>query len=362
VSFDLAVPVIAAPMAGGSSTPGLVAAVNAAGGLGFLAAGYRSAGAMTEQIHRTRELTDRPFGVNLFVPAEPADPVVVAAYRERLLPEAERYGVALPAAIAPDRDDWDAKLAALIADPVPYVSYTFGLPTAEEVAAVRAAGVRQIGTVTTPREARAAAALGLDALTVQGPEAGGHRATHRAEDEPGTVPLLELLTAVRAETALPLIAAGGLMDGADIARALAAGRTPSSSAPRCCAPTSPARPSRTGGRCWSRPAPRSPRRSPAAPHAACATPSSTATSRTRRPATPRCTTSPSRCAAPPPPAATWTPCTCGPAPATGSPAPGRRPTWSARCGARLGPTGLSPVRTGSGRSSPAGTPAGCAAR
>ncbi|MFD8754144.1 nitronate monooxygenase [Kitasatospora sp. NPDC059577] len=219
----LAVPVIAAPMAGGASTPELVAAVNRAGGLGFLAAGYRSATAMTEQVALVRKSGDRPFGVNLFVPAPPGDRAAVAAYRERLRPEAEQWGVTLPEDIGPDRDDWEAKLAALLADPVPVVSYTFGLPTAEEAAALRAVGTLQIGTVTTPEEAQAAQAVGMDALCVQGPEAGGHRGTHRVADLPGELPLLELLPAVREVTALPLIAAGGIGDGAAIAAALRAG-------------------------------------------------------------------------------------------------------------------------------------------
>ncbi len=219
----LTVPVMAAPMAGGASTPQLVAAVNGAGGLGFLAAGYRSAVAMTEQIAAVWELTDRPFGVNLFVPAGPADPAVVADYRARLLPEAERWGVELPVTIAPDRDDWDAKIAALRADPVPLVSYTFGLPTPAEAAALRALGSTQIGTVTSAAEALAAARAGMDALCVQGPEAGGHRATHRADATPGTALLLALLAEIRRVTDLPLIAAGGLGDGPAIAAALRAG-------------------------------------------------------------------------------------------------------------------------------------------
>ncbi|MGW4379856.1 nitronate monooxygenase [Kitasatospora sp. NPDC004531] len=223
MALDREVPLIAAPMAGGPTTPELVAAVNSAGGLGFLAAGYRTVDATLEQIRRTRELTDRPFGVNLFVPAPPSDPEAVAAYREHLRPEAEQRGVELPAAIRADRDDWDAKLDALLREPVAHVSYTFGLPGRDEAAALRAAGIRQLGTVTTPDEARAATALGLDALVVQGPEAGGHRGTHRAEDTPGTLPLLQLLAAVREVTPLPLIAAGGLGDGPAIAAALRAG-------------------------------------------------------------------------------------------------------------------------------------------
>ncbi|MFE4973970.1 nitronate monooxygenase [Kitasatospora sp. NPDC056651] len=220
---ELAVPVIAAPMAGGPSTPELAVAVNRAGGLGFLAAGMKTVEALAEQIAAVRKATDRPYGVNLFVPGTPADRAVVDAYRERLRPEAERWGVALPEEIGPDRDGWEAKLALLLADPVPVVSYTFGLPTAEEAAALRAAGTTQVATVTTPREARAAEALGMDALCVQGPEAGGHRSTHRVTDRPEELPLLELLPAVREVTALPLVAAGGLGDGAAIAAALRAG-------------------------------------------------------------------------------------------------------------------------------------------
>ncbi|WP_235502907.1 nitronate monooxygenase family protein, partial [Kitasatospora sp. Root187] len=153
----------------------------------------------------------------------PADPAAVAAYRERLRPEAVRHGVDLPERIGPDRDDWEAKLELLLADPVPVLSYTFGLPSAAEAAALRAVGSYQIGTVTTPAEARAATLLGLDALCVQGPEAGGHRGTHRQSAVPSTSPLPELLAAVRTVTALPLIAAGGLTDGAGIAAALRAG-------------------------------------------------------------------------------------------------------------------------------------------
>ncbi|GAA2145736.1 nitronate monooxygenase [Kitasatospora kazusensis] len=221
----LAVPVVAAPMAGGSSTPQLVAAVSGAGGLGFLAAGYRSTAALAEQIATVRGLTDRPFGVNLFVPAGPGDPAAVAAYRARLLPEAERWGVELPAAVAPDRDEWDAKIAALLADPVPVVSYTFGLPSPAEAAALRAVGSTQVGTVTTAAEALAAVATGMDVLCVQGPEAGGHRATHRADAVPGETPLPALLAEVRRVTDLPLIAAGGLGDGPAVAAALRAGAT-----------------------------------------------------------------------------------------------------------------------------------------
>lgn len=224
---DVALPILAAPMAGGASTPELVAAVAAAGGFGSLAAGYRSATAMSEQIAATRKLTDRPFGVNLFVPAA-TDPAALAglpAYREELRPDAERLGARLPEEIPADDEDWAAKIAALVADPVPVVSYTFGLPTPAEAEALAAVGTAQVATVTSVAEARAAAELGMSALAVQGPEAGGHRGTHSVAAEPGTEPLLALLAKVRAAVGLPIIAAGGIGDGPAIAAALTAGAT-----------------------------------------------------------------------------------------------------------------------------------------
>lgn len=128
----LALPIIAAPMAGGPSRPELVAAVAAIGGSGFLAAGYRTAGQMHDQIKSTRALTDAPFGVNLFVPNDdPVDDSAIGDYRQALAATAAEYGLtdlALPNTDCPDTDDWDAKIAVLQSDPVPMVSFTFGLP------------------------------------------------------------------------------------------------------------------------------------------------------------------------------------------------------------------------------------------
>jgi nitronate monooxygenase len=232
------IPIIAAPMAGGASTPALVAAVSGAGGLGFLAAGYRDAGQLAADIARTRELTDQPFGVNVFVPdaanaarsAAPADaaspggdPEALAAYRDELAPEAARRGVQLPPTDAADTDRWSAKIDLLLADPVPVVSFTFGLPDAELIARLRAAGSLVVLSVSDPAEALAAARLGPDALCVQGPAAGGHRATHLVGTVPNDTDLLTLLAQVRAVTRLPLIAAGGLSRPDQLAAALSAG-------------------------------------------------------------------------------------------------------------------------------------------
>lgn len=231
--FDIATlptPIVAAPMAGGPSTPELVAAVAGAGGMGFLAAGYRSSTEVADQIARTRELTDRPFGVNLFVPArQPRGAALeavrahVAAYRGALEGDAGRLGVRLPEPNWSDDDGWEEKVALLtLVERVSVVSFTFGVPGANVVEDLQAVGTSVWVTVTTYDEAVAARDAGADALVVQGFDAGGHRSTHRVDDEPNELDHLALLPIV-ADVGLPMIAAGGVTTSGDVGRARAAG-------------------------------------------------------------------------------------------------------------------------------------------
>jgi nitronate monooxygenase len=214
-------PVIQAPMAGEPSTPALAAAVSAAGGLGFLAAGYKTPARVAEDIAVVRTQTDRPFGVNVFVPdPRPVDLAAVDRYRATLQPEAARYGVPLGEPRMDD-DGWSAKLDLLLDERVPVASFTFGCPAAAEVARLRAAGTLVVVTVTSVPEARIAAAAGADLLCVQGIEAGGHRGTFA--DAPGDTALLPLLALVAAAVDLPLVGAGGIMTGPGVAAVLAAG-------------------------------------------------------------------------------------------------------------------------------------------
>lgn len=221
---DLRVPLVQAPMAGGVSTPELAVAVGRAGGLGFLAAGYLSPDTVAAQIAEVRASVEL-FGVNLFVPQPVAEPDRIAAYRRELeATDAQRYGVTLPEPNLDDTDHWQAKLALLLDDPVPVVSFTFGLPDADTVARFKEQGTYTVGTVTDVDEARQAAEIGIDALCVQGPEAGGHRGVFDPAAVPSTTPLLLLLNEIRAATpSLPLIAAGGLATADDVARARATG-------------------------------------------------------------------------------------------------------------------------------------------
>ena len=215
-------PVVQAPMGGGPSTPALAAAVSEAGGLGFIAAGYRRPDAVREEIEELRRLTSRPFGLNLFVPGVPSrNPGGLARYAESLAGEAARYGVDIGEPRYDD-DGWKAKLALVREEGVPVVSFTFGCPEASVLESLEAAGCATWVTVTSAAEGVAAANAGAAALVAQGFEAGGHRGSHDP-GAPADVGLLALIQLVREVTELPLVATGGIATGRGVAAVLAAG-------------------------------------------------------------------------------------------------------------------------------------------
>lgn len=253
------VPVLVAPMAGGPSTPELVAAMIRAGGGGFLAGGMRTPDQVRAQVDRLRALladdgarTPSPaarFGVNLFVPdavntaipdaartpgALAARAEAVAAHRERLTALARDLDAPLPdaAAVTPDpareREQFAAFLAAAEEQAWPAVSFTFGLPAPAVFDRLAAAGIPAGVTVTSAEEARAAVGHGAVFLVVQGPKAGGHRGTLDPAARPGITDLRTLLSEVRQalrDTPVPLVAAGGVTDAGQVGRLLAAGAT-----------------------------------------------------------------------------------------------------------------------------------------
>ncbi|WP_329235867.1 nitronate monooxygenase [Actinoallomurus sp. NBC_01490] len=222
--LGLTVPVLAAPMAGGAGTPALVTAAARAGGLGFLAAGYKTPEALAGQIAAVRA-EGVPFGVNVFAPNPvPVDLDAYRRYARAIQPEAEPYGLDLTAGEPVEDDDrWKDKIDLLLADPVPVVSFTFGVPEPAVVGALRAAGSLVAQTVTSAEEARRAEEAGAGLLVVQCSAAGAHSGTLTPERMPEEIPLTELLARVRRATELPLIAAGGLATPDDVAGALRAG-------------------------------------------------------------------------------------------------------------------------------------------
>lgn len=209
---DLALPVVAAPMAGGPSTPALAAAVSEAGGLGFLAAGYKTPEVVAAELDAVRAATTAPVGLNVFViePYEP-DAAALEAYRRSLEGEAARLGCELGEARWED-DHWQAKVD-LVLDATPdVVSFTFGCPSAEALRRLAERGVLSSVTVTSVAEAQVAAARGAASLCVQGPRAGGHRGTWDQEADPDTTPILDLVSEVVAVVDVPAVAGGGISD------------------------------------------------------------------------------------------------------------------------------------------------------
>ena len=226
-------------MAGGPSTPELAVAVGRAGALGFLAAGYLTAEQLREDVAAVRAQSAR-FGVGLFAPGgAPADPKLVEAYAASLRADADRAGVELGRSRFDD-DGFEAKLDELLGDPVAAISFTFGIPPQTAIDALRAAGSEVWLTVTSPGEARDAAAAGADALIVQGVEAGGHRGVFVDDGGQPDLTLLAALQLVRAEVDLPLIAAGSVTTGAALAACSPPVPPRLRSGRRTCAPTKPA--------------------------------------------------------------------------------------------------------------------------
>ncbi len=220
---QLAEPIVQAPMAGGPSTPQLAIAVCEAGGLGFLAAGYRKPEDVRQEIEAVRAGTGRPFGVNLFVPSsEPAEPGRLHGYLRELEAEAQRHGVAVGDPRYED-DGWEQKLQLACEAQVAVTSFTFGCPPKEVVERLHGAGVAVWVTVTSAEEATQAQQAGADALVVQGSEAGGHRGGFTDDDESTATGLLALLRLVARRVSRPLVATGGIADGAGVAAVLCAG-------------------------------------------------------------------------------------------------------------------------------------------
>ncbi len=222
--LNLANPVLAAPMAGGASTPELVAAAATAGGFGFLAAGYKTPNELVDQIKAVRA-ANAPFAVNLFAPNPvPVELDAFRRYARAIQPEAERYGLDL-GGVAPVEDDdfWSGKVDVLLDDPVPVVSFTFGIPERRVIEAFRAAGTVVLQTVTTIDEARLAADANVDGLVVQSSDAGAHSGTFTPARPTAPVPLLELVAHIRGVVGLPVVAAGGLGTAGEVAGVRRAG-------------------------------------------------------------------------------------------------------------------------------------------
>jgi nitronate monooxygenase len=224
LAIDL--PIIQAPMAGVSS-PALAAAVANAGALGSIGVGATDADGARRMIAAVRERSKRSLNVNVFChrPAV-SDCTLDASWLDLLRPHFERFGATPPLRLKEiyrSFVDDDAMLAALLADKPRVVSFHFGLPSAERIRMLREAGIVLLASATSVAEGRAAANAGAQAVVAQGYEAGGHRGSFDADAEDDCLGTMALTRLLVRQLDVPVIAAGGIMDGAGIAAALRLG-------------------------------------------------------------------------------------------------------------------------------------------
>lgn len=224
--LGVAIPIVQAPMAG-VATPELAAAVSNAGGLGSIGVGASDAAGARAMIRATRARTDRPFNVNLFVHATAkADVPREQQWLQALRPLFNQYDTEPPSTLRTIYTSFadDAAMLAVLVEEAPLVvSFHFGVPSADRIAALKAVGCTLIASATSLNEARQIEAAGIDMIVAQGWEAGGHRGMFDPalpDDQLGTIALTRLLLA---HTSVPVIAAGGIMDGPGIRAALALG-------------------------------------------------------------------------------------------------------------------------------------------
>ncbi|WNS78540.1 nitronate monooxygenase [Domibacillus sp. DTU_2020_1001157_1_SI_ALB_TIR_016] len=217
--LNIQYPIIQAPMAGGITTSKLVAEVSNTGGLGMIGAGYMTPLQTKKQIREIKQLTPNPFGVNLFVPNEfyvTEDQVQSA--NQLLHPV--RTQLNIEPADHPDIPEFSSifqsfteQISVIIEEKVPVCSFTFGIPSKEVIAELKQHNIILIGTATTVREAIENEKLGMDMVVVQGSEAGGHRGNFIDEHQESLIGLMSLIPQVVDHVSIPVIAAGGIMDG-----------------------------------------------------------------------------------------------------------------------------------------------------
>jgi nitronate monooxygenase len=221
--FGIRHPLVQAGMAGGATTAALVAAVSGAGGLGTLGAGYLQPQAMRDAIQEVKSLTGEPFAVNLFVSETFEEPESRESANEVLAPYRRELGIDDPGSFYSYAPDFGEQLAVVIEERVPVFSFTFGIPSDRQLAALRESEIFTCGTATTVREAVELERRGVDSVCAQGYEAGGHRGTFIGDALEAMIGTLALVPQVSDAVDIPVLAAGGIMDGRGLAAAVALG-------------------------------------------------------------------------------------------------------------------------------------------
>jgi nitronate monooxygenase len=217
-------PIVLGPMAGGAGTLELVAAVSNAGGLGSWGGAYSTPQQILDTAKELRARTSKPFAINLFAGGYEPDRYVDPAPMMALMARAhDKLGLPPPTLPPNPPSPFEDQVAAVIEARPPLFSFTFGIPSPDALARLRRAGIPTSGTATTVEEARRLEAAGVDNVCVQGEEAGAHRGTFLDSFEASMVPMRELTRATLKAVSIPVIAAGGIMDGSEIAEVMAMG-------------------------------------------------------------------------------------------------------------------------------------------
>jgi len=214
-SLQIKYPIIQAGMAGGVTTPELVAAVSNAKALGTLGAGYMDAEQMRKSIQKIKHLTDHPFGVNVFVPETPhIIEEKVNQANEWLRPFREQLNIdEKPTIDELNHSLFEKQIDIIVEEQVPVCSFTFGVPPKEIIHKLKEANIKVIGTATTVEEAIINETYGMDIVVAQGSEAGGHRGTFMGPAENAMIGTMALVPQMVDHVNIPVIAAGGIMDG-----------------------------------------------------------------------------------------------------------------------------------------------------
>ena len=209
--FNLDIPIIQAPMAGGITTPELVATVSNTGALGSLGAGYMTPNEIRNAIKKIKSLTQKPFNVNLFIPDNSNSSYDVSSMNKLLTPLWNELSGDPFETAHPEPPSFKSQVEVILEEKVPIFSFTFGIPSSSIIKHFKAQGTLVCGTATTPEEAEQLEETGVDAIVCQGQEAGGHRGNFSSYDP--LYGVLTLLSLTRTKVKTPLIAAGGIMNG-----------------------------------------------------------------------------------------------------------------------------------------------------